>query len=396
MKPSICIVAHFAYGALLGGRTGHVGGVERQTSLLARRLASRGYPTTLVTWDEGQEDGVVIDGVRVIKMCRKDAGAPGLRFLHPRWTSLERALARADADVYYQNCAEVVTGQVALFCRRKDRAFVYSVACDPDCDPKLPEMRTWRERALYRYGVAHADRIIVQTRAQQAMMHFGFGRPSQVLPMPCEGPGPADFTPPLPPAPGKARVLWVARIAPQKRLELLLDVAERMPDVTFAVAGPRDANSAYVDPLLERAKALPNVELLGRVERERMPELFRSVALLVSTSWTEGFPNTYLEAWSHGVPVVATVDPDGLIEERGLGATGREATGVAGALRSLLDSPERWARASEAARRYWLQFHTLDAAMPRFESALVQAWESRRAGAAARGGKRAQAQEVRT
>src|SRR5262249_50322499 len=49
LKPSICIVAHFAYGALLGGRTGHVGGVERQTTLLARRLAERGHPTTLVT-----------------------------------------------------------------------------------------------------------------------------------------------------------------------------------------------------------------------------------------------------------------------------------------------------------------------------------------------------------
>jgi len=31
----ICIVAHNAYGALTGEDTGHIGGIERQTSLMA-------------------------------------------------------------------------------------------------------------------------------------------------------------------------------------------------------------------------------------------------------------------------------------------------------------------------------------------------------------------------
>lgn len=40
MDPShICLVAHFAYGALAGGEHGHIGGVERQTSLMAKWLA---------------------------------------------------------------------------------------------------------------------------------------------------------------------------------------------------------------------------------------------------------------------------------------------------------------------------------------------------------------------
>ena len=47
----------------------------------------------------GPEDGVEIDGVRVFKMCRRDAGLPGLRFLWPRWTSLNTGLRYADADV---------------------------------------------------------------------------------------------------------------------------------------------------------------------------------------------------------------------------------------------------------------------------------------------------------
>ena len=92
-KPSIAIVAHFAYGAMTGGVTGHIGGVERQTSLTARWLTEQGYRVSLITWDEGQQDGDVVDGVRLIKMCRQDAGFPGLRFFHPRWSSLKTAIA---------------------------------------------------------------------------------------------------------------------------------------------------------------------------------------------------------------------------------------------------------------------------------------------------------------
>lgn len=370
----IGIVAHFAFGALAGGRGGHVGGVERQTSVLARWLAARGHEVSMITWDEGQQDGVEIDGVRVLKTCPREAGVPGLRFFTPRWTSLFGALGRADADIYYQNCAEYVTGQVALWCRWRRRKFVYSVASDPDCDPRLPELRSRRERALYRYGLAKADRIVVQTHAQQAALREGFGLESTVLPGPCPGPGEAEYEAPAAPEPGAtARVLWAARISPEKGLERLLDLAALMPEVAFDLCGPADAPSGYVEPLLARASALPNVTYFGRVAREEMPAHYRRAALLVQTSSIDGFPNTFLEAWSHGIPVVAARDPDGLIALRGLGAVAEDTPGLARAMRALLASPERWRRASAAARRYYVENHTPEAALPRFEQVFLEA-----------------------
>ncbi|MEP0844843.1 MAG: glycosyltransferase, partial [Phycisphaerae bacterium] len=206
----IAIVSHFSYGSLSGRAVGRlVGGVEWQTSLTARWLAARGHDVSMLTWDEGGPAREVIDGVRVIKMCRQDAGLQGLRFFHPRWSSLLRALRAADAEVYYQNCGEYVTGQVAWWCRRNGRAFVYSVASDPDCDPALPEMKTLRERVLYRYGLRHADRLIVQTRRQQEMLRAGFGLESTWIPMPCAGPSDDEYLPPAPPEAGRARVAWV-------------------------------------------------------------------------------------------------------------------------------------------------------------------------------------------
>ena len=199
-RPSIAVVAHNAYGPMAGSTSGHIGGVEWQTSLTARWLAREGYPVSLVTWADGPEGDETLDGVRVVKVCRRDAGVPGLRFLHPRWTSLDRALARADADVYYQNCGEYVTGQVALFCRLHGRRFVFSAASDQDCDGRLPGLPKRRERVLYRYGIARADAVVVQTESQRRRLREGFGRDATVLPMPCPGPDEAAYPAPAPPS----------------------------------------------------------------------------------------------------------------------------------------------------------------------------------------------------
>jgi glycosyltransferase involved in cell wall biosynthesis len=370
---SIGIVSHNAYGAISGDQRGHVGGVEWQTSLTARWLAARGHQVTMLTWDEGQGGDVEIDGVRVRSICRRAAGLPGVRFFHPRWTGLRRGLAAADADVYYHNCAEYVTGQVAMWCRHHGRAFVYSVASDPDCDPRLPELRSLRERGFYRYGLKHADEVVVQTRAQQQMLAAGFGRSSVVIPMPCPGPRDGEHVEPIPPALRQPRVAWVGRVVELKRLEWLLDLAGQMPDVAFDVVGDQEADTPYTRGLKVRAAALPNVVMHGRLARDRVPQVYRQASCLCCTSRFEGFPNTFLEAFSHGVPVVSTVDPDGLITSRGLGAIADSVPSLRTALRDLLTSPMRWQAASASARQYYVAHHTPEIVLPQFEAIFQRA-----------------------
>lgn len=368
-RPSICVVAHRAYGAMTGGRSGHAGGVEHQTALTARWLATRGYDVQLVVWREGAGAEEEIDGVRVIKTCAEGAGAPGLRFFHPRWTTLEAALAAADADLYYHNCAEYVTGQIAWWCQRHQRRFVFSVASDPECDPALPLMQL-RERVLYRYGLRRADAIIVQTRRQQQMLREGFGLESTVLPMPCPA---IDAAGPETPAPGPSpRIVWVGRMSPEKRLEMLAAVAAELPDVRFEVIGPA-ADDAATAGALGQPGALANVVLRGRVPRDEMPAVYRGATALLCTSIYEGFPNTFLEAWGHGVPIVSTIDPDGLLTGHGLGFTAADASGLAAQIRRLVESASLWQACSERSREYCVAHHRVERALPRFERVFLDA-----------------------
>jgi glycosyltransferase involved in cell wall biosynthesis len=370
------VVAHAAYGAMIHDPRRHVGGVERQTTLLSRWLAARGHDVSLVTWDEGQQDGARIGGVRMVKTCRREQGLPGLRFVHPRWTGLVAALRRADADVYYHNCGEYVTGQVALWSRRRRRAFVYGTASDTDCDPRLPALPRRRERVLYRYGLRHADRVIVQTRAQQDRLREGFGLDSVVIPAPCPGPDDAEYEARARPLPGAAPVLWVGRIAPEKRPDRLLDLAEARPALAFQLVGPGGA-TAYAREILARGQRIANVTVHGAVGRDELARLYRLALCLCSTSDYEGFPNTFLEAWSHGLPVVSTVDPDGLIARLGLGGVASGVPGLAAAIDALDRAPLRWAQASARARAYYLENHRPDAALLRIEEVFREAVASR-------------------
>jgi glycosyltransferase involved in cell wall biosynthesis len=368
---AICIVSHAAYGAITGGRDGHAGGVERQTAMLAKWLAARGHEVSLIVWDEGQPAETTIDGVRVIALCRRADGLPRMRFFHPRWTSLAKALRAANAEVYYHNCAEAITGQVALWCGRHGRGFVYSVASDPECDRRLPALRHGRERILFRYGLRHADRIIVQTDAQLAALRAGFRRDATVMPMPCPGPADEAYTAPDPFARSTPRVVWVGRISAEKRLDWLVDIAYAVPEAIFEVAGAPSPADRSVGVPLARASTAPNVMMLGKVPRKDIPGVYRDAAALICTSAYEGFPNTFLEAWSHGVPVISTIDPDGLIARHGLGFVADTREGLAAAVRTCLRSRESWLEMSWRARQYYVTHHTPDRVLPRFEEILV-------------------------
>jgi glycosyltransferase involved in cell wall biosynthesis len=109
--------------------------------------------------------------------------------------------------------------------------------------------------------------------------------------------------------------------------------------------------------------------------------LYTVATAVLCTSDYEGFPNTFLEAWSHGLPVVSSFDPDGLIESRALGATAVDAAGLAAAVRDLVASPERWRVASRRSRRYYSESHTVDGAMAAFERLLLELTAARPASA---------------
>lgn len=328
----ICIVGLDSYGMLSGeGNPRYIGGEAIQHVLLARAWRDLGHDVSIIVHDEGQGARRVHEGITAIAAHTRHGGIPGLRFFHPRASKLLSALLEADADIYYQSPAGAYTGITGWFCRATGRRFIFRVASDSDCEREHGRIRFWRDRKLYAYGLQRADLVAAQTERQRSMLRENHGIESQVVNMMVESPrGEGGIAKDI-------DVLWVSNLRPLKRPELALELARQLPQVQFAlVGGPMPGGQTYFDDVVAAAARLPNVKMMGPVRYRDSAALFERAKIFLNTSSIEGFPNTFLQAWIRGVPVVTFFDPDGLVQKLPAGRVTKSLDDMREAIRHLL------------------------------------------------------------
>jgi glycosyltransferase involved in cell wall biosynthesis len=329
----ICIVGLDSYGMLSGeGNPKYIGGESIQHVLLARAWRDLGHDVSMIVHDEGQGARRQHDGITAIAAHTRQGGLPGLRFFYPRATRLVSAMIAADADIYYQSPAGAYTGITAWFCNATDRRFIFRVASDSDCEKEHGRIQFWRDRKLYNYGLRRADLVAAQTEFQSQMLRENHGVESGVLNMMVETPRGSA------PVAKDIDVLWVSNLRALKRPELALELARQLPNVKFSLAGgPMPGGETYYEDVRAAAARLPNVTMHGAVRYADSGSLFDRAKIFLNTSSIEGFPNTFLQAWIRGVPVVSFFDPDSLVQRMQLGHVPNSVDEMREAIRSLLE-----------------------------------------------------------
>jgi len=372
----LCLISLGALPCHVAGSGSHPGGSETQTSLLADALAARGHEVSMVVtdYDAAARSRPRTTSIPLHNAFATRAGVPGLRFFAPRWIGLHRAMAEADADAYFQMCAGPLTGQVAFFCGRRNRGFVFATASDTDVDPSRFRLNA-RDRLVYRWGLERADRIVTQHAAQQAELRRTMGLDSTVIGMSARIPE-RHAKPDEPPI-----VLWVANYRAVKRPELFLETARRFPDTPFhMVGGATGAEPNLHDRVRAEAATVPNVVFHGHVPD---PSPFYERAwVLLNTSSVEGFPTTFLEAWGRGAPTVSFFDPGGLIAENRCGVLASTPKELHAGLARLLASREERDALGARGRAYVLREHDAGVVTERFERELLLAARAHGRGAA--------------
>ncbi len=361
----ICFVSPWGYAPLARDRRVHfVGGAEVQQAFLAPELARRGHEVSMVTMDFGQAQQMQADGVTIYKTHAPAAGIPGFRFFHPRLTSLWAAMKLADADIYYQRGGGAMTGFVAAFARRHGRKFIFASACDLDFEPALTLLPYARDRAICRYGLRRADAVVVQTDRQGVLCQESLGRGGVRAP--------SCFRLHGAPARPHGPILWVGTVKDIKRPQLLLDVAERLPNRRFVMIGGNGyGDRAYFDAMRERARALGNVEFVGHVPYADIEPRFDGGSLLLNTSAFEGFPNTFLQAWSRGMPTVSFFDPQMRHEGAAVAGVANDVDDMVERIETLLSSSSAWQAQGRIVRSYFERHHSVEAAVSVYESVIA-------------------------
>jgi glycogen synthase len=149
------------------------------------------------------------------------------------------------------------------------------------------------------------------------------------------------------------RVLVVSRLEPRKNVREAVEAVAGLPKGTcqLEIAGDGSEKAA----LVEQAKSLganDMVHFLGRVNEASLPEVYSSSAIFLTTSNSEGFGLSLLEAMSSGCACVASDLPThrALVEHGVSGMIYGSKSELVSCLRDLLSSPEKAIRLGAAAR----------------------------------------------
>jgi glycosyltransferase involved in cell wall biosynthesis len=369
--PKICFVEALAYPVLSGDkRQSSTGGESVQHTLLARAFAELGWQVSMISRDVGQEDGTVVDGVQVWKTYVQKAGLPYIRFVHPRLTSIWRALKQADADIYFQSCAGLMTGAVARFAASRGRQMIFRAAHDTDFMPGEELINYDRDRHFYRYGLKRAGLISVQSEVQQQLLSDNYGLPSVVVDMAAEIPSSV---------PDEARdidVLWVNNYRQFKRPEIVLDIARAMPDTSFfMIGGQMQTDRDLYFQMEAEAQKVENLNFVGPVPYSDVNSYFFRAKVFLNTSDSEGFPNSFLQAWVRCVPVVSYFDPDGYIAGRGLGASPDTQDDFVPALSAFLENEAHRQEVGARARQFVIDSYSSAVIAKQYEQLIKERFD---------------------
>ena len=318
----------------------------------------------MISHDFGQTEGACVHGVTCLKTCKVEDQLGAMHFLYPRITSLWSALRRADAEIYYQRSSGVGTGVVAAFARRHGRRMVFASAAATDFDAQLPRLKWRRDKWIYRYGIAHADGIVVQSELQQRNCQLNFAR-SAVRINSCYGHRGLD-------AVQDGVILWVGNTRPHKRPELFVQLAERLPQYRFRLVGGSSVDDVDFARLRVYAARLENLELTGFVPYASVEAQFDRASMIINTSPAEGFPNTYLQAWSRRMPSIGLFDIGARFEGASVGCYVADLDAMAEMVVRLKTDPTFWQSEGRRAAAYVAKNNSVAKVVDRYEAIFNQ------------------------
>jgi glycosyltransferase involved in cell wall biosynthesis len=322
--------------------TASTGGIGRHVASLVPRLVQRGHrirvfcpPVSATTHQLAQS------GTEVLPLADLVRGVRGADVVHAHgykagalaWPAAR--LARAPLVVSWHNAVladHPALGPARLLQRLVARAADLTLGASEDLVAEAQRLGARRARLL---PVA-APSVPVARMSRDATRTALGVRPEQVL------------------------VLTVARLAPQKNLGLVLDVAAALRDrgdLRFAVAGEGPERAALTERIA--AQRLP-VTLLGH--RDDLGSLLSAADLALLTSTWEARALVAQEALLSGLPLVSTAvgGVPGLVGDAAILVDFGDSAAAAEAVRALADDPAERARRATAGRRQAATWPTED------------------------------------
>jgi glycosyltransferase involved in cell wall biosynthesis len=349
-KSSICFISLRAYSLLSGTNYTEVKGPNVRQVIIARELVKKGFNVGFICYSNVNPDKVeYLDSVKVLKIPEHSTHPSFLTKIMDSFKIL-KLIHKSNSDVYIHTGGFL--GVLPILLRKKN---IFMMASDAWVDPEIipHETREYKKSKLNidnigtSISIKKADLVVVQNTFQRDKLKSIFKVEGKLIKNPLEIKKyqPVEKTdPPL--------IIWVGSMAEVKQPELLVKIAKKIPEAKFQIIGGNSHYQLY-KKVMETAQDLENLEYVGVVPFDQIDTYFSQASLLLNTSLFEGFPTSFLQAWSHHTPVVSlNADPDHLLSRGKLGICSQNLKQMILDIKQLLDNPELRKEMGSRGRKY--------------------------------------------
>jgi len=302
----VCFVILKAYPLFNPKIRSVTGGAEVDLYLLAKALAKDpSFDVRFVLGDYDQAPVEVIDNVTLIK----SVNVKGNLFLggYKIW----KALKQADADIYFTECVSLGMSLYSIFCKVYNKKFIYRTAHTRECDGTYLKSKFFRGHCFLK-TLRSADVVLTQNVSDKNSLYQTTGVSTEVIKGACDIPDSNIKS--------KAGALWVARSAGFKRPLLFIKLARQFPQHQFTMICQKAFNDTFFDQVKNEATSLSNIDFITHVDFSEIDKYFIKAKVFVSTSDSEGFPNTFVHAAKCSTPILSlAVNPDNFLNKHACG-----------------------------------------------------------------------------
>ena len=327
----------------------------------------RGYDVYAVVPRRGdQKEEEILDGIKVLSFLPSQLFSSGEIYKKINadvYHSCEPSLGTWLAMKHIPNAAHVVTARDP----REWKDWIMEFSYPSKSRLQVIQNYLYEYSFLVRKSVRKADALVVPAHflKEKAKRVFRYKSEIGFLATPTEVPTDVNKS-------EKPNVLFMGRIDPRKRLEIMLELAKDFPEVLFKIAGKARVPE-YEKHLKDKYGHFPNIQFLGFVDQfkgDAHSRLLSEAWILMNTSVREGLPNSFIEAAGHRCAILSHVNPDQFASKFGYHVEGID---FHQGLQTLL-SNNHWKEMGEKGYQYVNSTYEINAAMDAHEEVYLKAF----------------------